>query len=70
MALASAGHPGDLNCNGTVDFDDINPFVLALSGRDAYQAAFPRCHWLNADCNGDGVIDFNDINPFVAILSG
>jgi hypothetical protein len=24
--------PGDLNCDGTVNFDDINPFVALLSG--------------------------------------
>jgi hypothetical protein len=24
--------PGDLNCDGAVDFADINPFVALLSG--------------------------------------
>ena len=62
--------PGDMNCDGTVNFADINPFVLALSGQAAYQAQFPNCRWLNADCNGDGTVSFADINPFVALLSG
>lgn len=60
--------PGDTNCDGSVDFGDINPFVTALSGQSAYEAAYPDCDWLSADCNDDGVIDFADINAFVAIL--
>jgi hypothetical protein len=63
-------HPGDLNCDGVVNFDDINPLVLALSDPAGYQAAYPDCNILNADCNADGVVNFDDINPFVAILSG
>jgi len=59
---------GDLDCDGDVDFDDINPFVLALSGEAAYYAAYPDCNWLNADCDTDGDVDFDDINPFVALL--
>jgi hypothetical protein len=62
--------PGDLNCDGGVDFDDIYPFVLALSDPAAYQAAYPNCNITNGDCNGDGLVDFDDINPFVALLSG
>ena len=60
---------GDLNCDGAVNFGDVNPFVLALGGQAGYQAAFPNCNWLNADCNGDGIVDFADINPFVALLT-
>jgi hypothetical protein len=62
---------GDLNCDGTLDFGDINGFVLALSsGEGAYYIQFPDCHWYNADINADGNVDFGDINPFVALLSG
>ncbi len=61
---------GDLNCDGAVDFDDISPFVTALSGESAYNAAYPDCEWLNADCNQDGTVDFDDISAFVALLSG
>jgi len=61
---------GDLDCDADVDFDDINPFVLALSGEAAYLAEYPQCVWLNADCNGDGAVDFDDINAFVALLGG
>jgi hypothetical protein len=68
--LTVTGVLGDLNCDGIVDFADINPFVLALSNPAAYQAAYPNCNFLNGDCNGDGYVDFADINPFVVILSG
>lgn len=59
---------GDMNCDGTVSFADINPFVLALTNPAAYQAAFPACSLLNADINGDGTLDFGDINPYVALF--
>ena len=61
--------PGDANCDGHVDFNDINPFVLALSGADGYYTEYPECDWLNADCNADGSVDFDDINAFVALLT-
>ncbi len=62
--------PGDLDCNGDIDFDDIDPFVLALSGQAGYEAAYPDCNWMNADADGSGDVDFDDIDPFVALLSG
>ena len=63
--------PGDLNCDGCIDFADINPFVLALSaGESGYYASFPQCHWHNGDLDCDGVVRFGDINPFVALLTG
>ncbi len=62
--------PGDLNCDGAVDFGDINPFVLALADPTAYASTFPDCDILNADINADGGVNFGDINPFVALLTG
>jgi len=59
---------GDTNCDDVVNFDDINPFVLALTGAAGYYTAYPDCAYENADCNGDGAADFDDINPFVALL--
>ncbi len=61
---------GDLNCDGAIDFDDIDPFVTALGGEGPYQSAYPACLWLNADCNDDGAVDFDDIDAFVALLAG
>jgi hypothetical protein len=61
---------GDLNCDGLVDFDDINPFVMALSSGEAeYYAQYPSCHFYNGDANSDGSVNFDDINPFVECLS-
>ena len=54
---------GDLNCDGSVDFGDINPFVSVMLGD-------PPCNFYNADINGDGAVNFGDINPFVALLTG
>ncbi len=61
---------GDMNCDGTVDFGDINPFVLAMEGEGLYYGQYASCNWYNADMNGDTFVDFGDINPFVARLSG
>jgi probable HAF family extracellular repeat protein len=62
--------PGDLNCDGSVNFGDINPFVLILSNPTGWQQTYPDCPFLNGDINGDGNVNFGDINPFVALLSG
>ena len=61
-AAAPAICRGDCNCDGLIDFADIDPFVAVLSGGTP-------CSVDNCDVNGDGVIDFNDIDPFVALLS-
>lgn len=61
---------GDLNCDGKVDFADINPFVLALTDPTGYAVQFPDCNRMNADINADGKVDFGDINPFVDLLTG
>ncbi|MEW6197045.1 MAG: S8 family serine peptidase [Planctomycetota bacterium] len=60
---------GDLNCDGAVDFGDINPFVLALTNPSGYAAAFPQCDVSQGDINGDGATNFGDINPFVRLLT-
>jgi hypothetical protein len=59
---------GDLNCDAVVDFDDINPFVLALSDPASYANEVPGCPLANADANGDGSVNFDDISPFVDLL--
>jgi hypothetical protein len=61
--------PGDLNCDGSVNFGDINPFVLILTDFAAWQAAYPGCLSANGDINMSGTVGFDDINPFVALLS-
>ena len=70
FAVGPAICRGDANCDGRVDFSDINPFVLALSDFNGWRTQFPNCPVENPDVNGDGLVDFADINPFVALLSG
>jgi len=64
---------GDLNCDGIINFGDINPFIQALSNFPAWKAQHPYCPEQNADINGDGQYGgaqgFGDINPFVVLLS-
>ncbi len=57
--------PGDMHCDGVVDFDDIDLFVEALGYSGP--ANWPHnCAWLNADCDASGAVTFDDIDPFVA----
>ncbi len=59
---------GDLDCSGTVDFADINPFIQALTNPLDYGVAHPDCDASLGDVNRDGSFDFGDINPFIALL--
>jgi hypothetical protein len=59
---------GDLNCDGVRDGYDVSAFVLALVNPVGYEAAYPDCNILNADCNGDGSLNALDIDPFVSAL--
>lgn len=69
--------PGDANCDGEIDFFDIDPFVTALTGESNWQTYLTNsgsgttCDYLgNNDCNGDSEVNFFDIDPFVALLAG
>jgi hypothetical protein len=58
--------PGDVDGDGDIDFNDINPFVAALvSGTDS---GLSPCALHAADVNQDGAADFGDINPFIDLL--
>ncbi len=59
---------GDTNCDGLINFDDINPFVTAIVSQSSYEADWPCCIFLNADCNSDTAVNFDDIDPFVELL--
>lgn len=56
---------GDMNCDGRVDFNDIDGFVSALVSQTEYETQYPDCHYLDGDINGDGAVNFNDIDGFV-----
>ncbi len=61
---ARDGDLGDLNCDGYVDFGDIEPFRLALEDPNAYWESYPECdRWL-ADINYDERIDEDDVPLF------
>lgn len=63
---------GDLNCDGTINFGDINPFVTYLSNFAAWQGEYPGCNEGNGDINCDGTYgtsSFEDINPFVSLMT-
>jgi hypothetical protein len=59
---------GDLNCDGTIDSGDIEPFITALLDPVRYGAAYPACDRRLADLNDDGFVDVFDIEPFVNSL--
>ena len=51
---------GDVNCDGAVNFLDINPFIALLAVGGFLD---------KADINRDGEVTFLDIGPFIALLS-
>jgi hypothetical protein len=63
---------GDLDNSGTVDFDDLNPFVAALRYPAQYAVDFPGLDgsrvW-KGDANCDGSFTNADTNPFIALVS-
>ncbi len=62
------GERGDTNCDGNIDFFDIDPFLLALFDLPAYQATFCGGSTCAADIDCTGQVDFFDIDPFLACL--
>ena len=58
-----------MNCDGQVNFDDIDPFVLALADPTGYAESFPNCNIYNGDINQDTTVDFDDIDGFVTCLT-
>ncbi len=61
---------GDMNCDGTVDRFDIEPFVQALVNPQLYLSLYPDCDINNADVNADGLLNVFDIDPFILLLEG
>ncbi len=61
---------GDTDCDGDVDFDDIDAFVLGLTSPPAYEAQFGLRPSLKGDTDRDGDQDFDDIPGLVDILTG
>lgn len=59
---------GDANCDGTVDFFDIDAFLMALFDPGAYVVFFCGGDVCSPDANCDGSVDFFDIDPFIDCL--
>lgn len=59
--------PGDMNCDGAVNMDDVPLFAKAF-GYTPAGVGWPWCDWWHADCNQDGELDFDDVPVFVSLL--
>ena len=68
ITVSESRRPGDLNCDGVVDFADIDGFITALLSPASYGEKYPRCERVNGDLNADGAVTFFDIDPFVTAL--
>lgn len=69
LYTASAALLGDMDCDGDVDFDDIDDFVLGLTNPQGYENQFGVPPATKGDTDEDGDLDFDDIDDFVAILN-
>ncbi len=56
-------HPGDIDGDGDVDFDDVTSLVDVLLGIEGDPSFLAR-----SDLNGDGAVDGLDVAPLVGIL--
>lgn len=65
MTLMPLITSGDLNCDGDVNFADIDGFVTALTSPADYESLHPDCYIGFGDLDGDGDVNFADIDPFV-----
>ena len=54
----------------TLDFDDVDDFVLGITNPAQYEATYGVPGSLHGDFDGDGDLDFDDIPGFVEKLSG
>ncbi|MBK9127235.1 MAG: exo-alpha-sialidase [Phycisphaerales bacterium] len=67
---------GDCDCDGNVDFDDIDYLVAALGGEAAWRDFYatqhagqqPPCSYASCDVDASGGVTFDDIDPFVAAI--
>ncbi len=73
--LGPVGCPGDSNCDGSINWRDIDFFVAAqndnLSAWNALHLSVygtpPTCPFENNDVDGSGSANWRDIDPFVAL---
>jgi hypothetical protein len=61
---------GDMNNDGLVDLDDVNPFVQGLTDPAGYESQFGFAPSTRGDINQSGLFDLDDVNEFVGLLTG
>ena len=61
---------GDLNCDGSLDLADVEPFIVALLDAEKYKQKYPDCDIKRADITLDGSVDLLDVEPFITLLLG
>ncbi len=66
--------PGDTDCDGLVNWRDIDYLVAGMNdNRSAWVALFapgtPGCPFANLDTSGDGAVNWRDIDPFIALMN-
>ncbi len=65
---ACDGQRGDANCDGAIDFFDIDAFLLALFDPPTYGASYCSGSTCAADVDCSSAVDFFDIDPFLTCL--
>ena len=81
MMSLSAAEPctalcGDSNCDGVIDFTDVDCFAAALQSRELWNQCGNDCrdseraYLCVNDINGDQDVTFEDIDVFVTSLIG
>lgn len=63
MEGAQAGIVGDVNCDGTVDVDDVDAVIAIILGKST-----PDQYGGNADIDGTGAVDVDDVNELIMII--
>lgn len=61
---------GDMNTDGWVTFQDINPFVLAISDPDEYESEYEFSADASGDVNQDGAANIADVSSFLSLING
>ena len=59
---------GDVNCDGSLDLGDVEPFIDALLDAEKYKQKYPDCDIKRADITLDGSVDLLDVEPFITLL--
>jgi hypothetical protein len=70
LAPSCPGAAGDADCDGTVDFFDIDAFLEALFEPPSYATMFCGGAICTTDIDCSGAVDFFDIDGFLACVFG